>query len=119
MIPQPRKTKKPSAKEALARLDKIELQNAMLKLDIRNRTIALMDSLWTYETIIHELAQQAGTIGEFRKWFAEFKDVINATPLDDPNHKAILRENLAKMGVHLDDMPDNGQILDQLWESKK
>lgn len=110
-----RKQPKPTAKQALARLEKLELENAMLKLDIRNRTIALLDSLWTYESIMEQTLDQCGTIGEARKWFKDFKDVLNKLDMTDVDHQAQLRVEMSKIGIHLDGLPDHGEYVDKLW----
>jgi hypothetical protein len=111
-----RPAKKLTAKELQKRNDYLELVNAKLTLDIRNRTIALLDNLWTYESVIDQLSEQAGTISEFRRWFQDFKDALNRVPMDAVNHKELLREELAKIDIHLADAPDHGAMIDHLWE---
>ena len=110
-----RRKPKPTAKEALARNEFLELENTMLKLDIRNRTIALLDNLWTYESIVEQILDQCGTIGEARKWFKDFKDVLNKLDMTDVDHQAKLREAMSKIGIHLDGLPAHGEFVDKLW----
>ena len=110
-----RQQPKPTAKQALARNSILEYQNAMLKLDIRNRTIALLDNLWTYESIMEQILDQCGTINEARKWFKDFKEVLNKLDMTDVNHQDNLRVEMSKIGIHLDGLPDHGEYVDNLW----
>jgi hypothetical protein len=113
-----RKQPKPTAKQALERLAVLEYQNAMLKLDIRQRTIALLDNLWTYESIMEQILDQCGTINEARRWFADFKTVLNDLDMADINHQSKLRDKMAGIGIYLDGLPNHGDFVDELWGDK-
>ena len=110
-----RQQPKLTAKQALARNNILECQNTMLKLDIRNRTISLLDNLWTYESIMEQILDQCGTINEARRWFKDFKDVLNRLDMTDVNHQANLRVEMGKIGIHLDGLPAHGEYVDKLW----
>ena len=114
-----RPIKKPTAKQAIADASRLTLENAMLKLDIRQRTIALLDNLWSYETVMDQILEQAATIGEARRWYTEFKEAVNQVPMSATNHKELLREELAKIDIFItDEIPDHGDMIDKLWENK-
>ena len=113
------KPKKPTAKEALARLDVLETQNAMLKLDIRERTKNFLTQMQMFEGIFMAVLDQAATVGEARRWYAEWVADVNGLDVESPDYNEQLQTIIDKHGFEfaIQDV-EHGELLDKLWDSK-
>ena len=113
------KPKKPTAKEALARLDVLETQNAMLKLDIRERTKNFLTQMQMFEGIFMAVLDQAANVGEARRWYAEWVSDVNGLDVESPDYNEQLQAIIDKHGFEfaIQDV-EHGELLDKLWDSK-
>ncbi len=111
------KTKKPTAKEALARLDVLERQNTMLRLDIRERTKNFLTQMQMFEGIFRTVLDQAATVGEAKRWYAEWVNDINSLDFDDIGYNEKVEAVLEKHGFEFS-VTEHGELLDKLWDSK-
>jgi hypothetical protein len=114
-----RKPQKPTAKEALARLEILETQNAMLKLDIRERTKNFLTQMQIFEGIFNAVLDQAATVGEARRWYSEWVSDVNALDINRDDYKQQLQAIIDKHGFEFSINDEgHGELLDKLWESK-
>jgi hypothetical protein len=111
-------TKKLTNKQYQERNAFLELQNATLKLDIRERTANMLTQMQVFEGIFMSAIESAATIGEARRWYKEWVEDINGLPIDDPDHKEKINAIVAKHGFEIT-ISDNHQLVDDIWEREK
>jgi hypothetical protein len=112
-----RKPQKPTAKEALAKLEKLELENAMLRLDIRERTKNFLTQMQMFEGIYNAVLDQAATVGEAKRWYKEWVADVNGLDVNDTHYGDKIQAILDKHGFVFT-LGDHGELLDKLWDSK-
>lgn len=113
-----RKQAKPTAKEALARLEKLELENAMLRLDIRNRISNFLTQMSIIDGIFNAVLDQAATVGEARRWYSEWVSDVNSLEIDRYDYKEQLQAIIDKHGFEFS-IPDHGELVDKIWEGEE
>lgn len=107
--------KKMTAKEYQRRNAFLELQNATLKLDIRERTANMLTQMQVFEGIFMAAIESAATIGEARRWYKEWVMDINGLPVDDPDHGEKIQAIIDKHGFQIT-IQDHHTMVDQMWE---
>lgn len=112
-----RKPPKLTAKEALKRNEQLELQAAMLKLEIRKRTANFLTQLAVFEGIFNAVLEDAGTVGEARRWYKEWCDDVNGLNIQDDNYNEQIQALLDKHGFEFS-LPDHAEYVDKLWEGR-
>ena len=113
-----RKQPKPTAKQALARLEKLELENAMLKLDIRQRASNFLTQMAIFEGIFNATLEQAATVGEARRWYSEWVSDVNGLDIGRDDYKEQLQAIIDKHGFEFS-IPEHGELVDKIWEGGK
>lgn len=113
-----RQPKKLTAKELQTRNNVLESRNAMLKLDIRERTANFMTQLQIFEGILRAALDSAGTIGEARRRYDEWAKDINAIPIDDLDHNNQIAAVLQKHGIEIK-INDHHTQVDQMWQQSR
>lgn len=113
-----RKAKKPTAKQLETLNNRLELQNAMLKLEIRDRTANLLTQMQVFEGIFISALDAAATIGEARRWFSEWSKDINSLPIDDPDHNGKIQAIIDKHGFEIT-IKNHHADIDEMWEKSR
>ncbi len=118
MLKGTRKPKKLTAKQLEAENNRLELQNAMLKLEIRERTANMLTQMQIFEGIWVSVLESAATVGEARRWYKEWTADINGLPIDDPNHAQKIQAIIEKHGFDIR-INDHHTEVDNLWEQSR
>lgn len=97
----------------------LETQNVMLTLDIEERVRWFMDSIYLYEKIMDACLKDAGTIGEARRWFADYKAAMNAVDLEkeDPRGQMLRYLNEAGFEITEADIPSHEGHINETFYS--
>ena len=110
-----RKPKKLTAKEALARNEVLERENTMLRLDIRQRRIDLLENLWTLEEVFSQFLDQAASIREAKTWYKEYQDKMEELHKSGKSGiRSELVKSMAEINIYLDGLPDFSEYIDEL-----
>lgn len=117
--------KKPTVKEVermmqdcLARNDQLERQLLLLRLDIEARTIDFLDIMWTYQQMMQGIMEGASTMGEARRWYADYESAVNSVELGEGDVKQRMWDALAEKGFHItkEKCPDHHAVVNFGWD---
>ena len=105
--------KKPTAKQAISRAEELEMLNLQLKLTLEQAQASFMENIYVLEELFAQLLEQAGTIGEARQWYKDYKAALQGVPNDAPDHRQAIIDALAEQGFHIDlsNMPSGHERL--------
>lgn len=108
------KQKKLTAKQALAENERLRLKNAMLTMDIRQRTANFMTQMQIFEGIFQSTLETAGTIREARSWYFDWVKDVNALDITALDHNKQIQDLVKRHGFEFD-IKDHGSIVDETW----
>ena len=115
-----RKTPKPTAKQANARLAKLEIENAMLRLDIEARTKNFLNRAQIFEGIFQSVLEQAATVGEARRWYDMWVADINAIDFSAVDQQGQFQAVMDKHGFVVQNREEeHAELIDNLWNNKE
>ena len=118
MLKGTRKPKKLTAKQLEAENARLQLETAYIKLEIRERTANMLTQMQVFEGIFKSVLESAATVGEARRWYADWTQDINGLPIDAEDHSERVTAIIEKHGFDIR-INDHHTEVDNLWEQSR